>query len=162
MGVVLTDLTAAGAQLHELAISFTSSLTDQNTLPCVAQRIYIVALFDFAALGTKIAVISQHKARCLSTVQQDKVVLVPAIGISTALAATGVIHATAIGIAAAASAGAILADSLVTQPNVGYTVFGHIGILVCIGNLIEHHILALVGIVGALVRCSYPRCCHSG
>ena len=53
----LLHLAAAGAELQQLAIGFAGGIADDDALPCVAERVHIVALFDLAALGAEVTVI---------------------------------------------------------------------------------------------------------
>ena len=53
------DLTTARADLHALAIGLTGCITDDDALPCMAQGINIVALFDLSAFRAEITVIAQ-------------------------------------------------------------------------------------------------------
>ena len=104
----LLHLSAAGAKFQQLAIGFAGSVTDDDALPCVAQRVHIVALFDFAALHTEVAVIAEAGAAGFHAVQQREMMILAAAFIGAAVAAAVLILAAAVRVTAAAGTGAIV------------------------------------------------------
>ena len=145
------DLTAAGADLHGLTIGFAGGFTDYDALPSMAQSVHIVTLLNLAAVGAEITVITQGKAGGIGAVQQDEAVVIAAAGITAALAAAGIIHAPAIGVAAAAGTivlGIIGNSGFIVQPDIGNAILGHVNTLVGVGDRVIDGVLALFGKVG--------------
>ena len=144
----LLHLAAAGAKLQQLAIGFAGSVTDDDALPCVAQRVHIVALFDFAALRTEVAVIAEGGAAGLGAVQQNILVVFTAALVGAAISVAMLVLAAAIGVRAAAAAVAVLVCGIIPQPDIGHTVFRHIHTVTGVGDFVIDSVLTLVRIVG--------------
>ena len=142
----LLHLSAAGAELQQLAIRFAGSVADDDALPCVTQRVHIVALFDFAALHTEVAVIAEGGAAGLGAVQQNILVVFTTALVGAAISIAILVLAAAVGIAAAAVA--VLVCGIIPQPDIGHTVFRHIHTVTGVGDLVIDSVLTLVRIVG--------------
>ena len=144
----LLHLSAAGAELQQLAIRFAGSVADDDALPCVAQRVHIVALFDFAALRTEIAVIAEGGAAGLGAVQQNILVVFTAALVGAAISVAMLVLTATVGVRAATAAVAVLVCGIIPQPDIGHTVFRHIHTVTGVGNLVIDSVLTLVRIVG--------------
>ena len=144
----LLHLSAAGAKLQQLAIGFAGGVTDDDALPCVAQGVHIVALFDFAALRTEVAVITEGGAAGLGAVQQNILVVFTAALVGTAISVAMLVLTTTVGVRAATAAVAVLVCGIIPQPDICHTVFRHIHTVTGVGNLVIDSVLPLVRIVG--------------
>ena len=144
----LLHLSAAGAELQQLAIRFAGSVADDDALPCVTQRVHIVALFDFAALHTEVAVIAKGGAASLGAVQQNILVVFTTALVGAAISIAILVLAAAVGIAAAAGAGAVILGGFVTEPDFCHAVLGHFFALVGVGDLVVDHVLTFLRVVG--------------
>ena len=94
----LLHLSAAGAELQQLAIGFAGGVTDDDALPCVAQRVHIVALFDFAALRTEVAVIAKGGAAGFGAVQQNILVVFTAALVGAAISVAVLVLTATVGL----------------------------------------------------------------
>ena len=144
----LLHLSAAGAKLQQLAIGFAGSVTDDDALPCVAQRVHIVALFDFAALRTEVAVIAEGGAAGLGAVQQNILVVFTAALVGAAISVAVLVLTATVGVRAATAAVVAFICGIIPQPDIGHTVFRHIHTVTGVGNLVIDSVLTLVRIVG--------------
>ena len=145
----LLHLSAAGAQLQLLAVCFAGGVTDDDALPCVTQRVHIVALFDFAALRTEVAVIAEAGAAGFHAVQQREMMILAAAFIGAAVAAAVLILAAAVRVTAAAGTGAIVLSAFISQPYLRHAVLGHFFALVGVGDLVVDHVLTGFCVVGS-------------
>ena len=144
----LLHLAAAGAELQQLAIGFAGGIADDDALPCVAERVHIVALFDLAALGAEVTVIAKGDAASLGAVQQNEVVVFAAALVGAAVAAAVLVLAAAVGIIAAAGAFAILTGLRIAQPDICHAVFRHADILIGVGDLVINRVLTFLRVIG--------------
>ena len=144
----LLHLSAAGTQFQHLAVCFAGRITNDNALPCVTERIYIVALFDFSTIRAEVAVITEGGAACLHFVEQSEMVILAASLIGAAVTAAVLVLTATIWIRTAASAGAVLLGGFIAEPDLCDTVLGHFLALVSIGNLVIHIVLTSFGVVG--------------
>ena len=144
----LLHLSTAGAKLQQLAIGFAGSVTDDDALPCVAQRVHIVALFDFAALRTEVAVIAEGGAAGLGAVQQNILVVFTTALVSAAISIAMLVLTAAVRVRAAAAAVAVFICGIIPQPDICHTVFRHIHTVTGVGDLVIDSVLTLVRIVG--------------
>ena len=144
----LLHLAAAGAKLQQLAIRFAGGVTDDDALPCVAQRVHIVALFDFAALRTEVAVIAEGGAAGLGAVQQNILVVFTAALVGAAISVAMLVLTATVGVRAATAAVAVFTCGIIPQPDIGHTVFRHIHTVTGVGDLVIDSVLTLVRIVG--------------
>ena len=145
----LLHLSAAGAQFQQLAIRFAGGVADDDALPCVAQRVHIVALFDFAALRTEVTVITEGGAAGLGAVQQNILVVFTTALVGAAISIAILVLAAAVGIAAAAGTRAVILGGFVTEPDFCHAVLGHFFALVGVGDLVVDHVLTGFGVVGS-------------
>ena len=145
----LLHLTAAGAQLQQLAICFAGGITDDDALPCVAQRVYIVTLFDFAALRTEVAIIAEGSAAGLHLVQQGEMMILAAALICAAITAAILVLTAAVRVTTAAGTRAVILGGFVTQPDLCHAVLGHFLALVAVGDLVVDHVLTGFCIIGS-------------
>ena len=144
----LLHLAAAGAELQQLAIGFAGGIADDDALPCVAERVHIVALFDLAALGAEVTVIAKGDAASLGAVQQNEVVVFAAALVGTAISVAMLVLAAAVGIIAAAGAFAVLAGLGIAQPDICHAVFRHADILIGVGDLVINRVLTFLRVIG--------------
>ena len=144
----LLHLSAAGAELQQLAIRFAGGVADDDALPCVAQRVHIVALFDFAALRTEVAVIAEGGAASLGAVQQNILVVFTTALVGAAISVAMLVLTAAVGIAAAAGTRAVILGGFVTEPDFCHAVLGHFFALVGVGDLVVDHVLTFLRVVG--------------
>ena len=144
----LLQLSAAGAKLQQLAIGFAGGVTDDDALPCVAQRVHIVALFDFAALRAEVAVIAEGGAAGLGAVQQNILVVFTAALVGAAISVAVLVLTATVGVRAATAAVAVFICGIIPQPDIGHTVFRHIHTVTGVGDLVIDSVLTLVRIVG--------------
>ena len=144
----LLHLAAAGAKLQQLAIGFAGGVTDDDALPCVAQRVHIVALFDFATLRTEVAVVAEGGAAGLGAVQQNILVVFTAALVGTAISVAMLVLTATVGVRAATAAVAVFICGIIPQPDIGHTVFRHIHTVTGVSNLVIDSVLTLVRIVG--------------
>ena len=147
-GSCLLQLSAAGAKLQQLAIGFAGGVTDDDALPCVAQRVHIVALFDFAALRAEVTVIAQGCAAGLGAVQQNILVVFTAALVGAAISVAVLVLTATVGVRTATAAVAVFICGIIPQPDIGHTVFRHIHTVTGVGNLVINSVLTLVRIVG--------------
>ena len=145
----LLHLTAAGAQLQLLAVCFAGGVTDDDALPCVAQRVHIVTLFDLAALRAEVAVIAEGSAASLGTVQQNILVVFTAALVGTAISVAILVLAAAVWISAAAGTRTVILGGFVTEPDFCHAVLGHFLALVAVGDLVVDHVLTGFCIIGS-------------
>ena len=144
----LLHLSAAGAKLQQLAIGFAGGVTDDDALPCVAQRVHIVPLFDLAALRAAVAVIAEGGAAGLGAVQQNILVVFTAALVGAAISVAMLVLTATVGVRAATAAVAVFICGIIPQPDIGHTVFRHIHTVTGVGNLVIDSVLTLVRIVG--------------
>ena len=144
----LLHLSAAGAKLQQLAIGFAGGVTDDDALPCVTEGVHIVALFDFAALRTEVAVIAEGGAAGLGAVQQNILVVFTAALVGAAISVAMLVLTSTVGVRAATAAVAVFICGIIPQPDIGHTVFRHIHTVTGVGDLVIDSILTLVRIVG--------------
>ena len=144
----LLHLSAAGAKLQQLAIRFAGGVADDDALPCVAQRVHIVALFDFAALRTEVAVIAEGGAASLGAVQQNILVVFTAALVGAAISVAMLVLTATVGVRAAAAAVAVFVCGIIPQPDIGHAVFRHIHTVTGVCDLVIDSVLTLVRIVG--------------
>ena len=144
----LLHFAAAGAQLQLLAVCFAGGVTDDDALPCVTEGVHIVALFDFAALRTEVAVIAEGGAAGLGAVQQNILVVFTTALVGAAISIAILVLAAAVGIAAAAGTRAVILGGFVTEPDFCHAVLGHFFALVGVGDLVVDHILTFLRVVG--------------
>ena len=145
----LLHLSAAGAQLQLLAVCFAGGVTDDDALPCVAERVHIVTLFDLAALRAEVAVIAEGGATGLGAVQQNILVVFTTALVGTAISIAMLVLTAAIGVRTAAAAVAVLICGIITEPDIGHTVFRHIHTVTGVGDLVIDSVLTLVRVVGS-------------
>ena len=144
----LLHFAAAGAQLQQLAIRFAGGVADDDALPCVTEGVHIVALFDFAALRTEVAVITEGGAAGLGAVQQNILVVFTTALVGAAISIAMLVLAAAVGIAAAAGTRAVILGGFVTEPDFCHAVLGHFFALVGVGDLVVDHVLTFLRVVG--------------
>ena len=144
----LLHLSAAGAKLQQLAIGFAGSVTDDDALPCVAQRVHIVALFDFAALRTEVADIAKGGAAGFGAVQQNILVVFTAALVGAAISIAMLVLTAAIGVRTAAAAVAVLVCGIIPQPDISHAVFRHIHTVAGVGDLVIDSVLTFLRVVG--------------
>ena len=144
----LLHLSAAGAKLQQLAIGFAGGVTDDDALPCVAQRVHIVPLFDLAALRAAVAVIAEGGAAGLGAVQQNILVVFTAALVGAAISVAVLVLTATVGVRAATAAVAVFICGIIPQPDIGHTVFRHIHTVTGVGDLVIDSVLTLVRIVG--------------
>ena len=145
----LLHLSAAGAELQQLAIGFAGGVADDDALPCVTEGVHIVALFDFAALRTEVAVIAEGSAAGFHAVQQRKMMILTTALVGAAISVAMLVLTATVGVRAAAAAVAVLVCGIIPQPDIGYTVFRHIHTVTGVGNLVIDSVLTLVRVVGS-------------
>ena len=144
----LLHLSAAGAKLQQLAIRFAGGVADDDALPCVAQRVHIVALFDFAALRTEVAVIAKGGAASLGAVQQNILVVFTAALVGAAISVAMLVLTATVGVRAATAAVAVFICGIIPQPDIGHAVFRHIHTVTGVCDLVIDSVLTLFRIVG--------------
>ena len=145
----LLHLSAAGAKLQQLAIRFAGGVADDDALPCVAQRVHIVALFDFAALRTEVAVIAKGGAAGFGAVQQNILVVFTTALVGAAISVAMLVLTAAIGVRTAAAAVAVLVCGIIPQPDIGHAVFRHIHTVAGVGDLVIDSVLTGFCVVGS-------------
>ena len=79
-----------------VAVCFAGGVTDDDALPCVAQRVHIVTLFDLAALRTEVAIIAEGGAAGLGAAQQNILVVFTATLVGTAISVAILVLAAAV------------------------------------------------------------------
>ena len=144
----LLHLSAAGAQFQQLAIRFAGGVADDDALPCVTEGVHIVALFDLAALRAEVAVIAEAGAAGLGAVQQNILVVFTTALVGTAISVAILVLAATVGVRTAAVAVAVFIRRIITEPDIGHTVFRHIHTVTGVGDLVIDSVLTLVRIVG--------------
>ena len=144
----LLHLSAAGAKLQQLAIRFAGGVADDDALPCVTEGVHIVALFDFAALRTEVAVIAEGGAAGLGAVQQNILVVFTTALVGAAISIAILVLAAAVWIPAAAGTRAVILGGFVTEPDFCHAVLGHFLTLVGIGDFVVDHVLTFLRVVG--------------
>ena len=149
VGVVCDEAAAAAVTAVDgLAAVFAGGVADDDALPCVAEGVHIVALFDLAALRAEVAIIAETGASGFHAVQQNILVVFTAALVGTAISVAILVLAAAVGGAAAAGAGAVILGRFVTEPDLRYAVLGHLHALVAVGDLVVEHVLTGFCVVG--------------
>ena len=124
----------------EEACGLIAGVTDDDALPCVAQRVHIVALFNFAALRTEVTVITEGGAAGLGAVQQNILVVFTTALVGAAISIAILVLAAAIWISAATGTRGVILGGFVTEPDFCHAVLGHFFALVGVGDLVVDHV----------------------